>query len=284
VAALNEARTGGTSALGDYYTRGVGFQQPYLATGEQAVNRLGALFGQGGEYTQQPTQDQLQMDPGYAFRLAEGQRALQNTLGAGGLRGSGAALRAGTRYGQEAGSQEYQNAYARFMANRAQAVQGLQSLASGGLSAAGTATGLAGQTGANLANLYGQTGSQLSDVYGTTGTNLANIYNTAGGNLGNIYTGTGGQLSNAALTTGSQLGSNAMTTGQNMANIYGSQGQNLAQGYANIGNIQAQEAMGPTNMLASGLGQAAQLGAMALGGGFSSPFPASYRQSMYGRR
>ena len=267
--ALRRGEEQSAQALRDYYTRGIGFQQPYLQAGEGATNRLAALYGQGGEYTQQPGLEQLQMDPGYAFRLQQGQQALQSTLGASGLRGSGAALKAGTRYGQEAGSQEYQNAYNRFMANRAAVTQGLQGLSAGGLSAAGTATNLAGQTGANLGN-----------VFGTTGTNLANLYNTAGGNLSNVYTGTGGQLANANLSTGQQLASNAMTTGNTLAGLQSGLGQSLGQGYANIGNIQAQQAMAPINMLASGLGQAAQLGAMAYGGGFGLN-PAA-RASSYG--
>jgi hypothetical protein len=56
-----------------------------------------------------------------------------------------------------------------------------------------------------------------------------------------------------------------MTLGQNLAGIQGGLGQALGQGYANIGTIQAQQAMGPTNMLASALGQGAQLGAMYYG-------------------
>jgi len=84
------------------------------------------------------------MDPGYAFQVSsKAQQAMTNAARAGGLAGSGGALKAATRYGQEAGSQEYQNAYNRFMANRAQAVQGLQILAGTGAGAAQTATGLA---------------------------------------------------------------------------------------------------------------------------------------------
>ena len=207
------------------------------------------------------------MDPGYAFRLQQGQQAMQSALGSSGMRGSGAALKAATRYGQEAGSQEYQNAYARFMANRAAATQALQGLSAGGLSAAGTSTGLAGQTGGNLANLYG-----------TTGSSLANLYGGAGGNLSNIYTGTGQNIANAALGTAGQGASTYANTGNQLANVYGNLGQGLGQGAANIGSIYAQGAMGPTNLLASLAGQAGQIGAMALGGGLGgglggSPFP-----------
>lgn len=247
--ALQAGQTGALGGLENYYGQGVGFQQPYMTAGAGATNQLAALFGQGGAYTQQPTLEELQMDPGYAFRFQQGQRALGSGLGASGMRGSGAALKAATQFGQDMASQEYQNAYARFMANRAQAVQGLQNLAGTGAGAANTATGLAGQTGANTANVY----------TGTAG-NLANLYGSTGANLANVYTGGANQL----------------------ANIYGNLGQGLGQGAANIGSTYAQGAMGPTNLLASLAGQGLQLGAMALGGGFKmpSPFPASYNTSM----
>jgi hypothetical protein len=254
VEALQAGQTGAVGALGDYFGRGVGYQQPYMTAGEQATNQLAALYGQGGAYTQQPTLEQLQMDPGYAFRFQQGQRAMESAAGAGGLRGSGAALKAATRYGQEAGSQEYQNAYARFMANRAQAAAGLQGLAQGGLSAAGTATGLAGQTGGNLANIYGSTGSSL-----------ANLYGGAGSNLSNIYTGTGGNIANAALGVGGQGASTYANTGNQLANVYGNLGQGLGQGAANIGSIYGQAAMGPTNLLASALNQGLQVGGYLAG-------------------
>ena len=232
IAALKEGQTAAVPALEDYYGKGVGFQQPYLGAGEQATNQLAALFGQGGAYTQQPTLEQLQMDPGYAFRFQQGQQAMTNAARAGGLAGSGGALKAATRYGQEAGSQEYQNAYARFMANRAQAVQGLQNLAGTGAGAANIASGLAGQTGSNLSN---------------------------------VYTGTASNIANAALGVGGQMASTYGNTGNQLANIYGNLGQGLAQGAANIGSAYAQGAMGPTNLLASLAGQGLQMGGYLLG-------------------
>lgn len=232
ITALKEGQAAAVPALESYYGRGVGFQEPYMGAGTGATNQLAALFGQGGAYTQQPTLEQLQMDPGYAFRLQQGQRAMESALGSSGMRGSGAALKAATRYGQEAGSQEYQNAYARFMANRAQAVQGLQNLAGTGAGAANVASGLAGQTA---------------------------------GNLSNVYTGTAGNIANTAIGVGNQLASTYANTGNQLANVYGNLGQGLGQGAANIGSIYAQGAMGPTNLLASLAGQGLQMGGYLLG-------------------
>lgn len=177
----------GEAAGREFYGRGVGFQEPYMGAGAGATNQLAALFGPGGAYMRQPTLEELQMDPGYAFRLQQGQRAMESALGSSGMRGSGAALKAATRYGQEAGSQEYQNAYNRFMANRAQATQGLQNLAGVGAGAAGTASQLAGQFGTNL----------MSQRFGA-GSNLGNLASNAGATTAGAYTGVAPTLANIA--------------------------------------------------------------------------------------
>jgi hypothetical protein len=64
------------------------------------------------------TQD-FQADPGYAFRMSEGMKALERSAAARGGLLSGATLRGTQRFGQDLASQEYQNAFNRFQANRA---------------------------------------------------------------------------------------------------------------------------------------------------------------------
>ena len=64
-------------------------------------------------------QSDFQADPGYAFRLSEGLKGMNATAAARGGLLSGNALRAGQEYGQQLGSQEYQNAFNRYQANRA---------------------------------------------------------------------------------------------------------------------------------------------------------------------
>jgi hypothetical protein len=60
-----------------------------------------------------PTPESLANDPGYQFRLRTGQQALESSAAArGGLLSGGAARRL-TEFGQELGSQEYQQAYGR---------------------------------------------------------------------------------------------------------------------------------------------------------------------------
>jgi hypothetical protein len=139
------------------YEEDVARQRPWLAAGEQALNKLIPLT----EYTPFG-QAQFQADPGYTFRLAEGQKALERQAAARGGLISGAALKAAQRYGQEMGSQEYMNAFNRYQAERAARLQPLQSLAGVGqttaqqMGAAGQQyAGQAGQTALGMAGAVG---------------------------------------------------------------------------------------------------------------------------------
>ena len=223
-----------------YLTQGVGYQQPYMSAGEGATNQLASLFGQGGAYTQQPTLEQLQMDPSYAWRMQQGQQALLNATraGVGGANvGSGAAGKAFINYGQNAASQEYQNAYDRFMANRAQAVQGLQNLAGTGAGAANVASNLTGQTGNTLAQ----------GAYGT-GQNQAQGALTTGQNIGSTYTGTGSNI--ASLMGTSPYGNALENTAQARASGY--VGGTSALGNALTGGVNGMLAYSMLNRMPQG--------------------------------
>jgi len=158
------------------YDEGVARQQPWLKAGEQALNKLIPMT----DY-QKFGMDQFTQDPGYAFRLAEGQKALDRSAAARGGLISGAALKAAGRYGQEMGSQEYMNAFNRYQTERSAALNPLQSLAGVGQTTANT-LGAAGQNFANQAN-------QLGMINATNQGNLAlqrgNIAATQYGNYGN---------------------------------------------------------------------------------------------------
>ena len=118
---------------------------PYRTAG---VNALGKLEGMV-DY-KKFGMDQFQQDPGYAFRLSEGQKALDRSAAARGGLISGGALRAAQRYGQDMGSQEYQNAFNRYQTERNAMLNPLQSLAGVGQT---TATNLGTMGAANAANV-----------------------------------------------------------------------------------------------------------------------------------
>lgn len=175
-------------------------QQPWLQSGAGAVNRLAAGLAQGGEFATPFSQTNWMQDPGYAFRLSEGQKALDRSAAARGGLQSGAALKAATRYGQDMGSQEYQNAFNRYYNERNQMLNPLQSLAGVGQTSANT-LGAAGQNYANQANQLGMTnaanlgnlalqqGNIRASQYGNYGNALNTALNTDWSKYSNMFGG-----------------------------------------------------------------------------------------------
>jgi len=158
------------------YQEQKGLQEPFRGAGITAQNRLLDLLGLSknrgaegfGKYGRDFAMSDFTADPGYAFRLAEGQKTLDRQAAARGGLISGGALKAATRYGQDMGSQEYQNAFNRYQTNRANQLQPLGSLLTSGQAAASNQAAAAGNygtqaggniTGAGAATAAGQVGS-----------------------------------------------------------------------------------------------------------------------------
>lgn len=135
------------------FEKNLELQKPWQEAGTTAVNRLAAGLAPGGEFGTKFSATNWQQDPGYAFRLAEGQKALERSAAARGGLISGNALKAAERYGQEMGSQEYQNAFNRYYREREAMLNPLQSLAGLGQSSAQSLGGAAANTGSNIGNL-----------------------------------------------------------------------------------------------------------------------------------
>jgi hypothetical protein len=159
---------------------------PFYSAGVTGQNRLLDLLGLSGnkgatgygKYAKDFSMGDFQADPGYAFRLSEGQKALERSAAARGGLISGGAMKAATRYGQDMGSQEYQNAYNRYQTNRANQLNPLGSLTQSGQSAANFQAGNLGSYGANVGNLIGQQGqSQAAGQIGM-GSTIGNAINT----------------------------------------------------------------------------------------------------------
>lgn len=128
-----------------------------------------------GKYARDFGMSDYQADPGYAFRLSEGMKALDRSAAARGGLLSGATLKGAQRYGQDMASQEYQNAFNRYQINRANQLNPLQSLTGQAQSAAGV-MGSANQTfGAQAAeNAIGAGNARASGYVGK-----ANAWNNA---------------------------------------------------------------------------------------------------------
>jgi hypothetical protein len=165
------------------YNEQVARLSPYAAGGLTAQNQLMSVLGLGpntgqpgyGKYSKDFSMADFQADPGYAFRMSEGLKALDRTAASRGGLMSGATLKGTQRYGQDLASQEYSNAFNRYQTNRTNQLQPLGNLMAAGQSAAGgqnTASGSYGTAGSELAQAQGNIAAQQ-------GINTANAYTGA---------------------------------------------------------------------------------------------------------
>lgn len=138
---------------------------PFRELSLAQLNRLAALYGPEGAYTRAPGMEEIQMDPGYAFRLAEGQKALERSAAARGGLLSGTMLKGTQRFGQGLASQEFASAYDRARQQRADVTNALLGIGGYGPSLASSAAGAIGQTGSNLANITMGAGQARASGY-----------------------------------------------------------------------------------------------------------------------
>ena len=208
------AAANSTALQRDIFNKQTELQAPFRAGGLTAQNRLLTLLGlnpmdaavygtkgadgtstlpQGlsvdpnspdyGKYARDFGMSDYQADPGYAFRLKEGLKALDaQAARAGGLL-SGAALKAAGRYGQDYASNEYANAFNRYQTNRANQLQPLQSLMGIGQTATNATSNAAGAYGAAAGSNALQAGNALAS--GQVGS--ANAWNSAFGGAAKAF-------------------------------------------------------------------------------------------------
>jgi len=171
-------------------------QRPFMEGGYAANNRMLELLGIGGNASaagygsaNKPfSYSDMTADPGYSFRLSEGLRAMDQTAAARGGLMSGSALKAGQRYGQEMGSQEYQNAFNRYQINRSNILNPLQSMMGAGQTSANTL----GNAGATYA---GQAGNSIMSGGNARASGYMGPANAVAGGVGQYVN----QMNNQAL-------------------------------------------------------------------------------------
>lgn len=142
--------------------------RPYAALGNQAAGELQGRLSNNTLLRDFAPGD-MKKDPGYQFRMDQGNQAIDRAAGARGSRYSGATLKGLQRYAQDYASGEYQNAYDRYNTNRTmnynflagpvQMGMGAQGQVGNYLSNAGDARAAAGVGGAN--SLWGG----INDAY-----------------------------------------------------------------------------------------------------------------------
>lgn len=127
-------------------------------------------------------------DPGYMFRLQQGQLGLDRSAASQGRLFSGGTLKDLTQYNQDFASGEFQNAYNRFQSNRATRYNQLASLAGLGQMSANTlsnaGSNAANQMGNNTFNAITQAGNARASGYAASGNAWGNAIGNLGGTIG----------------------------------------------------------------------------------------------------
>lgn len=123
------------------------------------------------------------IDPGYAFRLQQGQMANQRAANVGGGALSGNTLKGLQDYTQDLASTEYGNAFNRYQTQRGNIYNTLASIAGLGQNAQAQANQAASTYGTNASNLM--TGAAAAQAAGTVGS--ANAWGNAIQGAGNTY-------------------------------------------------------------------------------------------------
>lgn len=152
---------------------------PFIETGQEAVRKLGdatwtpdtpdLMTGFDG----QKFGESFTGDPGFQFRLAEGQRALERSSASRGVGLSTGSQKALARFGQDYASNEYQRAYQRsentFNTNKTNQFNRLASLAGIGQTAVNTQVGAdenAANVGGSILTGAGRTAADLATQEG----------------------------------------------------------------------------------------------------------------------
>jgi len=154
----------------EQYYKNLELNKPFREAGLTAQNKLLGYLGLGagdGRYARDFGMADYQADPGYAFRLSEGMKALDRTAASRGGLLSGATLKGAQRYGQDLASQEYQNAFNRYQVNRSNQLNPLQSLLGVGQTATGQDISAGANYAGNVGNALGAFGAgQASNIIG----------------------------------------------------------------------------------------------------------------------
>lgn len=261
VGVINQAGQQNQNTLRSVYDQGMGMVQPYNQAGTQALSSYQNLLSNPNQITN---------DPGYQFRVQQGNQAVTRNAAANRMLGSGNFATALQDYGQKSATSELDSALNRQIP-----------LMNSGLSSINTAADL----GRNFA-------------YGTVGVNQAMADATAGGMLGRSASNTGmlsdlfgigdqnrtnqpsnplGQVGTAANQVVNGSGGSLGNLSNSLSNLFG--GGNAAPlaaaglggtGLAGLGTTAGTAAALGTGGFGAGLG-AAGLGGTGLGGAATLP-------------
>jgi hypothetical protein len=176
--------TGGTFNQGAYDAARAGLVAPdrekFRLTGGNVNDPNFGKYATA-EYT--PEMFAKGQDPGYQFRLKEGMQGLERSAAARGGLLSGGTLKGIQRYGQDMASQEYQNAFNRYQAERTGTLNPFQAMAGQGQTATNQLTAM----GSNYANQVGELYQGAANARASGYVGGANAINQGISGISNMY-------------------------------------------------------------------------------------------------
>lgn len=163
---ITEGAERSRKTLADVYGEQKGLLTPYREAGAPALESIKTGTAAGGEFNKPYSlaDFDLYKDPGFNFRIQQGERAIQAGANAGGIRFSGATLKALSNYNQEAASQEAANAHGRFQSDLTGRFNRLQDASGIGERATQDAVRAGSEYGNNLVDLDQSTAQSLADL------------------------------------------------------------------------------------------------------------------------
>jgi hypothetical protein len=161
-------------------------QTPWREAGQNALTQLTAGTAADGDLMRSFSMEDYEADPGYAFRQAEGMKAIERSAAARGGALSGAALKGIERFGQGLASEEYGNAFNRYTTNQTNRFNRLASVAGVGQ----TANAALGEAGSDYADA-------VTGISQANATNQGNAILAAGNARASGYAGVGNALAGA---------------------------------------------------------------------------------------
>ena len=183
---LATANQGATALQTRMYEDQVARQQPFYQAGLNALPEYTKGVMPGGDLVRPFAATDFQTDPGYGFRMSEGMKALDRTAASRGNLLSGATFKGAQRFGQDIASNEYNNAYNRYVGNQATQRNALAGL-----------TGFAPTAAQQIGNAGSNYASNVNNLSTNTATNFANADLTGAAARQSAYTGAGGAFANA---------------------------------------------------------------------------------------
>lgn len=175
-------------------------QAPYREAGVNALNQLTQGSQPGGQFTKTYERTPFEQDPGYQFRLEQGEQGINRAAAARGGQYSGATLKALSRFNSNLASQEYGNydtrqnrAFEQFGSNRDFQRNNLATQANIGQTAT-TMTSNAGQTANNAIatagmNSVNQIGQSIQNAGEARASGYVGTGNAIGSGIRQAYNG-----------------------------------------------------------------------------------------------